>query len=551
MAAKEVRFGGEARERMLRGVDILANAVKVTLGPKGRNVVIDKSFGAPRTTKDGVTVAKEIELEDKFENMGAQMVREVASKTNDIAGDGTTTATVLAQAIVREGAKNVAAGMNPMDLRRGIDLAVIAVVEDLKKRSKKIKSSEEVGQVGTISANGEKSIGAMIAKAMQKVGNEGVITVEEAKTADTELEVVEGMQFDRGYLSPYFITNADKMLCELEDVYILLHEKKLSSLQAMLPILEAVVQSSKPLLIIAEDIEGEALATLVVNKLRGGLKVAAVKAPGFGDRRKAMLEDIATLSGGQVISEDLGIKLENVGLDMLGRAKRVRIDKENTTIIDGSGKKADIAGRVAQIKAQIEDTTSDYDREKLQERLAKLAGGVAVIRVGGSTEIEVKERKDRVDDALNATRAAVEEGIVPGGGVALLRAKKALDAVTSKNPDVQAGINIVSKALEAPIRQIVENAGVEGSIVVGKLLEKSGNFGFDAQNEEYCDMVAAGIIDPTKVVRVALQDAASVASILITTEAMIAEKPKDKSGGGMPGGMGGGGMGGMGGGMDF
>ncbi len=551
MAAKEVRFGGEARERMLRGVDILANAVKVTLGPKGRNVVIDKSFGAPRTTKDGVTVAKEIELEDKFENMGAQMVREVASKTNDIAGDGTTTATVLAQAIVREGAKNVAAGMNPMDLRRGIDMAVIAVVEDLKKRSKKIKSSEEVGQVGTISANGEKAIGDMIAKAMQKVGNEGVITVEEAKTAETELEVVEGMQFDRGYLSPYFITNADKMLCELEDVYILLHEKKLSSLQAMLPILEAVVQSSKPLLIIAEDIEGEALATLVVNKLRGGLKVAAVKAPGFGDRRKAMLEDIATLSGGQVISEDLGIKLENVGLDMLGRAKRVRIDKENTTIIDGAGKKADITGRVAQIKAQIEDTTSDYDREKLQERLAKLAGGVAVIRVGGSTEIEVKERKDRVDDALNATRAAVEEGIVPGGGVALLRAKKALESVTSKNPDVQAGINIVSKALEAPIRQIVENAGVEGSIVVGKLLEKSGNFGFDAQNEEYCDMVAAGIIDPTKVVRVALQDAASVASILITTEAMIAEKPKDKSGGGMPGGMGGGGMGGMGGGMDF
>ena len=551
MAAKEVRFGGEARERMLRGVDILANAVKVTLGPKGRNVVIDKSFGAPRTTKDGVTVAKEIELEDKFENMGAQMVREVASKTNDIAGDGTTTATVLAQSIVREGAKNVAAGMNPMDLRRGIDMAVIAVVEDLKKRSKKIKSSEEVGQVGTISANGEKAIGDMIAKAMQKVGNEGVITVEEAKTAETELEVVEGMQFDRGYLSPYFITNADKMLCELEDVYILLHEKKLSSLQAMLPILEAVVQSAKPLLIIAEDIEGEALATLVVNKLRGGLKVAAVKAPGFGDRRKAMLEDIATLSGGQVISEDLGIKLENVGLDMLGRAKRVRIDKENTTIIDGSGKKADIAGRVAQIKAQIEDTTSDYDREKLQERLAKLAGGVAVIRVGGSTEVEVKERKDRVDDALNATRAAVEEGIVPGGGVALLRAKKALESVTSKNPDVQAGINIVSKALEAPLRQIVENAGVEGSIVVGKLLEKSGNYGFDAQNEEYVDMVAAGIIDPTKVVRVALQDAASVASILITTEAMIAEKPKDKSGGGMPGGMGGGGMGGGMGGMDF
>ena len=551
MAAKEVRFGGEARERMLRGVDILANAVKVTLGPKGRNVVIDKSFGAPRTTKDGVTVAKEIELEDKFENMGAQMVREVASKTNDIAGDGTTTATVLAQAIVREGAKNVAAGMNPMDLKRGIDLAVTAAIEDLKKRSKKIKSSDEVGQVGTISANGEKSIGDMIAKAMQKVGNEGVITVEEAKTAETELEVVEGMQFDRGYLSPYFITNADKMVCELEDVYILLHEKKLSSLQAMLPILEAVVQTQKPLLIIAEDIEGEALATLVVNKLRGGLKIAAVKAPGFGDRRKAMLEDIATLSGGQVISEDLGIKLENVGLDMLGRAKRVRVDKENTTIIDGSGKKSDIAGRVAQIKAQIEDTTSDYDREKLQERLAKLAGGVAVIRVGGSTEVEVKERKDRVDDALNATRAAVEEGIVPGGGVALLRAKKALESVTSKNPDVQAGINIVSKALEAPLRQIVENAGVEGSIVVGKLLEKSGNYGFDAQNEEYVDMVAAGIIDPTKVVRVALQDAASVASLLITTEAMIAEKPKDKAaGGGMPGGMGGG-MGGMGGGMDF
>ena len=549
MAAKEVRFGGEARERMLRGVDILANAVKVTLGPKGRNVIIDKSFGAPRTTKDGVTVAKEIELEDKFENMGAQMVREVASKTNDAAGDGTTTATVLAQAIVREGAKNVAAGMNPMDLRRGIDIAVAAAIEDLKKRSKKIKSTEEVGQVGTISANGEKSIGDMIAKAMQKVGNEGVITVEEAKTAETELEVVEGMQFDRGYLSPYFITNADKMVCELEDVYILLHEKKLSSLQAMLPILEAVVQSQKPLLIIAEDIEGEALATLVVNKLRGGLKIAAVKAPGFGDRRKAMLEDIATLSGGQVISEDLGIKLENVGLDMLGRAKRVRVDKENTVIIDGAGKKADIAGRVAQIKAQIEETTSDYDKEKLQERLAKLAGGVAVIKVGGSTEVEVKERKDRVDDALNATRAAVEEGIVPGGGVALLRAKKAIEALKSNNPDVQAGINIVSKALEAPLRQIVENAGVEGSIVVGKLLEKSGNYGFDAQNEEYVDMVAAGIIDPTKVVRVALQDAASVASLLITTEAMIAEKPKDKAGGGMPGGMpggmGGGGMGGM------
>jgi len=547
MAAKEVRFAADARERMLRGVDILANAVKVTLGPKGRNVVIDKSFGAPRTTKDGVTVAKEIELEDKFENMGAQMVREVASKTNDIAGDGTTTACVLAQAIVREGAKAVAAGMNPMDLRRGIDLAVHAVIEDLKKRTKKIKSSEEVGQVGTISANGEKAIGDMIAQAMQKVGNEGVITVEEAKSLDTELDVVEGMQFDRGYLSPYFITNADKMVAELEDPYILLHEKKLSSLQAMLPILEAVVQSARPLLIVAEDIEGEALATLVVNKLRGGLKVAAVKAPGFGDRRKAMLEDIAVLSGGQVISEDLGIKLENVTLDMLGRAKRVRIEKENTTIVDGHGKKDDIQGRITQIKAQIEETTSDYDKEKLQERLAKLAGGVAVIKVGGATEVEVKERKDRVDDALNATRAAVEEGIVPGGGVALLRAKKAVEGVKSENPDVQAGINIVSKALEAPLRQIVENAGVEGSIVVGKLLEKSGNYGFDAQKEEYCDMVDAGIIDPTKVVRVALQDAASVASILITTEAMIAERPKDKA----PAMPGGGGMGGMGGGMDF
>jgi chaperonin GroEL len=547
MAAKQVLFGGEAREKMLRGVDILANAVKVTLGPKGRNVVIDKSFGAPRTTKDGVTVAKEIELEDKFENMGAQMVREVASKTNDIAGDGTTTATVLTQAIVREGAKNVAAGMNPMDLKRGIDLAVAAAIEDLKKRSKKIKSSEEVGQVGTISANGEKEIGNMIAKAMQKVGNEGVITVEEAKTAETELDIVEGMQFDRGYLSPYFITNADKMVAELEDVYILLHEKKLSSLQAMLPVLEAVVQTSKPLLIIAEDIEGEALATLVVNKLRGGLKVAAVKAPGFGDRRKAMLEDIAILTGGQVISEDLGIKLENVGLDMLGRAKRIKIDKENTVIVNGSGKKADIAGRISQIKAQIEETTSDYDKEKLQERLAKLAGGVAVIKVGGATEVEVKERKDRVDDALNATRAAVEEGVVAGGGVALLRAKAAVEALKSKNADVQAGINIVAKALEAPLRQIVENAGVEGSIVVGKLLEKSGNYGFNAQTEEYCDMVAAGIIDPTKVVRVALQDAASVASLLITTEAMIAEKPKAPSGGGMPPG----GMGGMGGGMDF
>ena len=548
MAAKEVKFGADARERMLRGVDILANAVKVTLGPKGRNVVIDKSYGAPRTTKDGVTVAKEIELEDKFENMGAQMVREVASKTNDIAGDGTTTATVLAQAIVREGAKNVAAGMNPMDLKRGIDLAVACAIEDLKKRSKKIKSSEEVGQVGTISANGEKAIGDMIAKAMQKVGNEGVITVEEAKTAETELEVVEGMQFDRGYLSPYFITNAEKMIAEMEDAYILLHEKKLSSLQAMLPILEAVVQSGKPLLIIAEDIEGEALATLVVNKLRGGLKICAVKAPGFGDRRKAMLEDIATLTGGQMIAEDLGIKLESVTLDMLGRAKRIRVDKENTTIVDGVGKKADIQGRIAQIKAQIEETTSDYDKEKLQERLAKLAGGVAVIKVGGSTEVEVKERKDRVDDALNATRAAVEEGVVAGGGVALLRAKKAVDALHSDNSDTMAGIKIVSKALEAPIRQIVENAGVEGSIVVGKLLEKSGNYGFNAQTEEYVDMVAAGIIDPTKVVRVALQDAASVASLLITTEAMIAEKPKSAPPA-MPGG--GGGMGGMGGGMDF
>jgi chaperonin GroEL len=543
MAAKEVRFGGEARERMLRGVDILANAVKVTLGPKGRNVVIDKSFGAPRTTKDGVTVAKEVELEDKFENMGAQMVREVASKTNDTAGDGTTTATVLAQAIVREGAKNVAAGMNPMDLKRGIDMAVGVAIEDLKKRSKKIKSSEEVGQVGTISANGEKAIGDMIAKAMQKVGNEGVITVEEAKTAETELDVVEGMQFDRGYLSPYFITNADKMLAELEEPYILLHEKKLSSLQPMLPVLEAVVQTGKPLLIIAEDIEGEALATLVVNKLRGGLKVAAVKAPGFGDRRKAMLEDIAVLSGGQVISEDLGIKLENVTVDMLGRAKRVKVEKENTTIVDGHGKKADIQGRCAQIKAQIEETTSDYDKEKLQERLAKLAGGVAVIKVGGATEVEVKEKKDRVDDALNATRAAVEEGVVAGGGVALLRAKKSVSALKSDNADVQAGINIVLKALESPLRQIVENAGVEGSIVVGKLLEKSGNYGFDAQSESYVDMVDAGIIDPTKVVRVALQDAASVASLLITTEAMIAEKPKDKTPAPpMPGG---GGMGGM------
>jgi chaperonin GroEL len=543
MAAKEVRFSADARERMLRGVEILANAVKITLGPKGRNVVIDKSFGAPRTTKDGVTVAKEIELEDKFENMGAQMVREVASKTNDVAGDGTTTACVLAHAIVREGAKAVAAGMNPMDVKRGVDLAVAEAIRDITKRSKKVKGTEEIAQVGTISANGEKDIGDMIASAMQKVGNEGVITVEEAKSLDTELEVVEGMQFDRGYLSPYFITNADKMVVELEDPYILLYEKKLSNLQSMLPILEAVVQSARPLLIVAEDVEGEALATLVVNKLRGGLKVAAVKAPGFGDRRKAMLEDIAILSGGQLISEDLGIKLENVTLDMLGRAKRVRIDKENTTIVDGSGKKNEIQARIAQIKQQIEETTSDYDREKLQERLAKLAGGVAVIKVGGATEVEVKEKKDRVDDALNATRAAVEEGIVPGGGVALLRAKKAVELVKSDNPDIQAGINLVSKALESPIRQIAENAGVEGSIVVGKVLEKNGNFGFDAQKEEYTDLVLAGIIDPTKVVRIALQDAASVAALLITTEAMIAEKPKEKSAPSMP--PGGGGMGGM------
>ncbi|KPL54314.1 chaperonin GroEL [Prosthecomicrobium hirschii] len=543
MAAKDVKFGGDARDRMLRGVDILANAVKVTLGPKGRNVVIEKSFGAPRITKDGVTVAKEIELEDKFENMGAQMVREVASKTNDLAGDGTTTATVLAQSIVKEGAKAVAAGMNPMDLKRGVDLAVAEAIKDLQKRAKKIKTSAEVAQVGTISANGEKAIGEMIAEAMQKVGNEGVITVEEAKSLETELDVVEGMQFDRGYLSPYFITNADKMIAELEDPFILIHEKKLSSLQAMLPILEAVVQSGKPLLIIAEDIEGEALATLVVNKLRGGLKVAAVKAPGFGDRRKAMLEDIAILTSGQVISEDLGIKLENVGVEFLGRAKKVTIAKENTTIVDGAGKKKEIEARVSQIKAQIEETTSDYDREKLQERLAKLAGGVAVIRVGGATEVEVKERKDRVDDALNATRAAVEEGIVPGGGVALLRAKAAVAKVKSDVADVQAGINIVMKALEAPIRQIAENAGVEGSIVVGKLLEsKSATAGFDAQSETYVDMVEAGIIDPAKVVRTALQDAASVAGLLITTEAMVAELPKDKPA--MPAG-GGGGMGGM------
>ncbi len=543
MAAKDVRFSADAREKMLRGVDILANAVKVTLGPKGRNVVIDKSFGAPRITKDGVTVAKEIELEDKFENMGAQMVREVASKTNDIAGDGTTTATVLAQAIVKEGAKSVAAGMNPMDLKRGVDTAVAAVIAHLKSSAKKINSSDEVAQVGTISANGETEIGQMIASAMQKVGNEGVITVEEAKTAETELEVVEGMQFDRGYLSPYFITNAEKMIADLEDPFILIHEKKLSGLQAMLPVLEAVVQSSRPLIIIAEDVEGEALATLVVNKLRGGLKVAAVKAPGFGDRRKAMLEDIAILTGGQVISEDLGIKLENVTLQMLGRAKKVVIEKEKTTIVDGAGQKSDIEGRVGQIKAQIEETTSDYDREKLQERLAKLAGGVAVIRVGGSTEVEVKERKDRVDDALNATRAAVEEGIVPGGGIALLRARKSIDGLTNTNPDIQAGIKIVQRALEAPIRQIVENAGVEGSIVVGKVLENSSaTFGFDAQNEKYGDMIEFGIVDPVKVVRTALQDAASVAALLITTEAMVADAPKRDAG---PAGMPGGGMGGM------
>ncbi|MER9680472.1 chaperonin GroEL [Mesorhizobium sp. M0184] len=551
MAAKDVKFSRDARERMLRGVNILADAVKVTLGPKGRNVVIDKSFGAPRITKDGVTVAKEIELEDKFENMGAQMVREVASKTNDIAGDGTTTATVLAQSIVQEGHKSVAAGMNPMDLKRGIDLAVADVVATLIKNAKKIKTSEEVAQVGTIAGNGDVSVGSMIAEAMQKVGNEGVITVEEAKTAETELEVVEGMQFDRGYLSPYFVTNAEKMVADLEDAYILLHEKKLSNLQAMLPILEAVVQTSKPLVIISEDVEGEALATLVVNKLRGGLKIAAVKAPGFGDRRKAMLEDIAILTGGQVISEDLGIKLENVGLNMLGRAKKVSISKENTTIVDGAGKKAEIQGRVAQIKQQIEETTSDYDKEKLQERLAKLAGGVAVIRVGGATEVEVKEKKDRVDDALNATRAAVEEGIVPGGGVALLRASLSIKA-TGANSDQAAGISIVRRALQAPARQIAANAGAEASIVAGKILENKGaTFGYNAQTGEYGDMIAMGIVDPVKVVRTALQDAASVAGLLVTTEAMIAEAPKKESaGGGMPGGMGGGGMGGMGG-MDF
>ena len=547
MAAKDVRFSTDARDKMLRGVDILANAVKVTLGPKGRNVVLDKSYGAPRITKDGVTVAKEIELEDKFENMGAQMVREVASKTSDIAGDGTTTATVLAQSIIREGAKLVAAGINPMDLKRGVELAVVEVVKDLEKRSKTIKTSEEIAQVGAIAANGEKMIGDMIAKAMKKVGNEGVITVEESKALEFELEVVEGMQFDRGYLSPYFITNAEKMVTELEDPYILLHEKKLSNLQALLPLLEAVVQASKPLLVISEDVEGEALATLVVNKLRGGLKVAAVKAPGFGDRRKAMLEDIAVLTGGQVISEDLGIKLENVTLQMLGRAKKVSINKENTTIVAGAGKRKEIDGRINQIKAQIEETTSDYDKEKLQERLAKLAGGVAVIRVGGATEVEVKERKDRVDDALHATRAAVEEGIVPGGGVALLRARKLVEKLKSDNPDIQAGISIVLRALEAPIRQIADNAGVEGSIVVSKVLEsKSDSYGFDAQTETYVDMVTAGIVDPTKVVRTALQDAASVAGLLITTEAMVAEHPKKESPMPMPGG----GMGGMGG-MDY
>ncbi|RSC30044.1 chaperonin GroEL [Agrobacterium sp. FDAARGOS_525] len=539
MAAKEVKFHTDARERMLRGVDVLANAVKVTLGPKGRNVVIDKSFGAPRITKDGVSVAKEIELEDKFENMGAQMLREVASKTNDLAGDGTTTATVLAQAIVKEGAKAVASGMNPMDLKRGIDLAVDAVVKELKTKARKITSNSEIAQVGTISANGDTEIGRYLAEAMEKVGNEGVITVEEAKTAETELEVVEGMQFDRGYLSPYFVTNADKMRVEFEDPYILIHEKKLSNLQSMLPVLEAVVQSGKPLVIIAEDVEGEALATLVVNKLRGGLKIAAVKAPGFGDRRKAMLEDIAILTGGTVISEDLGIKLENVTLNMLGRAKKVAIEKENTTIIDGVGSKAEIDGRVAQIRAQIEETTSDYDREKLQERLAKLAGGVAVIRVGGSTEVEVKEKKDRVDDALHATRAAVEEGILPGGGVALLRAVKALDNLTTANQDQKVGVEIVRRAIEAPVRQIAENAGAEGSVIVGKLRENTDfSYGWNAQTGEYGDLYAQGVIDPAKVVRTALQDAASVAGLLVTTEAMIAEKPKKEAVPAIPAGAG-------------
>ncbi|MDX0565900.1 chaperonin GroEL [Sinorhizobium medicae] len=542
MAAKEVKFQADARERMLRGVDVLANAVKVTLGPKGRNVVIDKSFGAPRITKDGVSVAKEIELEDKFENMGAQMLREVASKTNDLAGDGTTTATVLAQAIVREGAKAIASGMNPMDLKRGIDLAVDAVVKELKSNARKISQNSEIAQVGTISANGDTEIGRYLAEAMEKVGNEGVITVEEAKTSDTGLEVVEGMQFDRGYLSPYFVTNQDKMRVELEDPYILIHEKKLSNLQSILPVLEAVVQSGKPLLIIAEDVEGEALATLVVNKLRGGLKVAAVKAPGFGDRRKAMLEDIAILTGGTVVSEDLGIMLENVTLEMLGRAKKVSIEKENTTIIDGAGSKTEIEGRTAQIRAQIEETTSDYDREKLQERLAKLAGGVAVIRVGGSTEVEVKEKKDRVDDALHATRAAVEEGILPGGGIALLRAVNALDGLKTANDDQRVGIEIVRRAIEAPVRQIAENAGAEGSIIVGKLREKvEFSYGWNAQTNEYGDLYTMGVIDPVKVVRTALQDAASVAGLLVTTEAMIAEKPKKESTPALPAG----------GGMDF
>jgi chaperonin GroEL len=540
MSAKDVRFSTDARERMLRGVEILNNAVKVTLGPKGRNVILDRSYGAPHITKDGVAVAKEIELADKFENMGAQMVREVASKTNDLAGDGTTTATVLAASIMREGLKLVAAGMNPMDLKRGVDIAVAAVVKDIERRAKKVQSSEEIAQVGTIAANGDKSIGDMIAKAMKKVGAEGVITIEEAKTADTELDIVEGMQFDRGYLSPYFVTNAEKMIVELEDPYILIHEKKLSSLQAILPLLEAVVQAGKPLLIIAEDIDGEALATLVVNKLRGGLKVAAVKAPGFGDRRRAMLEDVAVLSAGDVISDDLGVKLEKVTLDMLGRAKRVRIDKESTTIIDGAGKKSGIEARVAQIKSQIEETTSDYDKEKLQERLAKLAGGVAIIRVGGSTEVEVKEKKDRVEDAVNATKAAVAEGVVPGGGVALLRAKATVGKLGGEIADVQSGIDIVLRALEAPIRQIVENSGGEGSIVVGRILgEKSQTYGYDAQTEQYVDMLVAGILDPAKVVRIALQDAASIAGLMITTEAMVAERPSKNAPASPGGGMGG------------
>jgi len=543
MAAKEIRFHTDARERMLRGIDILSNAVRVTLGPKGRNVVLDKSFGAPRISKDGVTVAKEIELADKFENMGAQMVREVASKTSDQAGDGTTTAIVLAQTIVREGAKAAAAGMNPMDLKRGIDRAVDTVVKEIEKRSKKVSTNDEIAQVGTVSANNDSEIGKMIAEAMQKVGNEGVITVEEAKSLETELDVVEGMQFDRGYVSPYFVTNAEKMLAELDEPYILLHEKKLSSLQSLLPLLESAVKSAKPLLIVAEDVEGEALATLVVNKLRGGLKVAAVKAPGFGDRRKAMLEDMAILTGGQVISEDLGIKLENVTLDMLGKAKRIRVEKENTTIIDGAGLKEDIQGRCTQIRQQIEETTSDYDREKLQERLAKIAGGVAVIRVGGATEVEVKEKKDRVDDATHATRAAVEEGIVPGGGVALLYAAKALEGLTPENSDQKVGIDIVKRALQSPVRQVAENAGDDGSIVVGKLLDSNDlNRGFDAQTGEYVDMVKAGIIDPTKVVRLALQNAASVAGLLVTTEAMVAEKPKKETAPSMPPG---GGMDGM------